>query len=348
MEGTLTTDSVMFRIFSPDIAIDLGTANTLVYTKGRGICLNEPSMVAIREDGSQRRVVAIGAEAKKMLGRTPEGIKVLRPMRAGVIADFETAGTMLDYFLRAAEQKRFSLIKPRIVVGIPASITEVEKRAIRDSGQNVGAREVRLIDEAMAAALGCGLPVTEPVGSLIVDIGGGTTDIAVISLKDIIYANSLRLGGDAMDEAIIQYVRREHRVLIGEATAELIKMTIGTVHPKGDKQEVQVKGRSLTDGHPATITISAREVRIALEDVMSSIITGVRSALEAVPPEVAGDIVEYGICLTGGGALIGNIALRFAEEFKLPIHVPDDPLTAVVMGAGKCLDNEELYRELLF
>ncbi len=338
----------MFRIFAPDLAIDLGTANTLVYAKGQGICLNEPSMVAIKEDGNQKKVVAIGAEAKKMLGRTPEGIRVLRPMRAGVIADFDIASAMLDHFLRAANQRRFCLVKPRIVIGIPASITEVEKRAIRDSGQSVGAREVRLIDEAMAAALGCGLPITEPVGSLIVDIGGGTTDIAVISLKDVIFANSLRVGGDAFDEAIIQYVRREHRVLIGETTAEVIKTTIGSVHSKGDSQQITIRGRSLTDGHPAEVTITGKEARYALEDVMSGILGGIRSALEAVPPEVAGDIVEYGICLTGGGALLNHIGLRFQEEFKLNIHVAEDPLTAVVMGAGRCLDNAELYRDLLF
>lgn len=338
----------MFQFIAPDIAIDLGTANTLVYAKGRGICLNEPSFVAVRQNGNERKVVAVGREAKRMLGRTPEGIEVLRPMRAGVIADFDNAARMLDYFLRTANQKRLSIVKPRIVVGIPSSITEVEKRAIRDSGHSVGAREVRLIDEAMAAALGCGLPVTEPVGNFVVDVGGGTTDIAIISLKDIIYSTSLRIGGDALDEAIINYVRREHRVLIGETTAELVKLTIGSAHPRGDAQQMQVKGRSLTDGHPAMLMLTGKEVRFAIEDVINSVLSGVKNALESIPAEVAGDIMEYGICLTGGGALLQHFALRFEEEFQLPIHIPENPLTAVVLGAGKCLDNQELYRDLLF
>lgn len=337
----------MFRLVARDIAIDLGTANTLIYEKGSGIVLNEASIVALRMDGQRKQAVAFGAEAKLMLGRTPEGVKVIRPVRTGVIADFEVAGMMLSHFLAKARRKSSSLFKPRVIVGVPSGITEVEKRAIRDSIEGK-AREVRLIDEAMAAAIGCNLPVTEATGSLIVDIGGGTTDIAIISLKDIVFSVSLRQGGDAMDESIINYLRRRHHLLIGESTAELVKKTIGCAHSDYDRQEMEVRGRSLTSGAPSALVVTGAEIREAISEVVSNITASIRQALENTPPELSGDIISTGMSLAGGGALLKGLDRHISEELNIAVTIADDPLAAVVEGAGKCLDNSELYKNIWF
>jgi rod shape-determining protein MreB len=337
----------MFRLVARDLAIDLGTANTLIYEKGRGIVLNEPSIVAIRIDGHRKVPVAFGAEAKPMLGRTPEGVKVIRPVRTGVIADFEVAAMMLKQYLGTVRKRSRSLFKPRVVVGVPSGITEVEKRAIREAIEGQ-AREVKLIDEAMAAAIGCNLPVTEATASLIVDVGGGTTDIAVVSLKDIVYSISVREGGDAMDEAIINYLRRRHHLLIGEATAELVKKTIGSAHPEYDKQEMEVRGRSLISGAPASLIINGAEIREAIAEVVSSISAAIRQALENTPPELSGDIIARGIALAGGGALLKGLDRHIVEQLNVAVTVADDPLAAVVEGAGRCLDNEDLYKDVWF
>ncbi|MBX7143021.1 MAG: rod shape-determining protein [Oligoflexia bacterium] len=337
----------MFRLVARDIAIDLGTANTLIYEQGRGIVLNEPSIVALRFDGQRKTPVAFGAEAKSMLGRTPEGVKVIRPVRTGVIADFEVAGMMLSHFLHKARRKSKALFKPRVLVGVPSGITEVEKRAIRDSIEGE-ARDVKLIDEAMASAIGCNLPVTEASASLIVDIGGGTTDIAVISLKDIVYSVSVRQGGDAMDEAIINYLRRRHHLLIGEATAELIKCTIGSAHPDYDRQEMEVRGRSLTSGAPSSLVVTGEEIREAISEVVQTITAAIRQTLENTPPELSGDIISSGLSLAGGGALLKGLDRHIAEELNIQVKVAADPLACVVEGAGKCLDNPDLYKEIWF
>lgn len=337
----------MFRLVARDLAIDLGTANTLIYEKGKGIVLNEPSIVAVRMSGNTKQAVAYGAEAKAMLGRTPEGVKVIRPVRTGVIADFEAAGIMIGYFLAQVRKKSTSLLAPRVVVGVPSNITEVEKRAIRDAIERQ-ARDVKLIDEAMAAAIGCNLPVTEATASLIVDIGGGTTDIAVVSLKDIVYSVSVREGGDAMDEAIINHMRRRHHLLIGEATAELIKKTIGSAHPDYDTQEMEVRGRSLISGAPASITVKSEEIREAISEVISSITAAIRQALENTPPELSGDIISRGLYLAGGGALLKGIDRHISEELHVSVTIADDPLASVVEGAGKCLDNPEIFKDIWF
>jgi rod shape-determining protein MreB len=336
----------MLRLVGRDLAIDLGTANTLMYEEGTGIILNEPSIVAIKHDGQRKHAVAYGAEAKLMLGRTPDGVKVVRPVRTGVIADFEAAGMMIKHFLTKSRGRTYAFLKPRIIVGVPSNITEVEKRAIRDSLDGE-AREIRLIDEAMAAAIGCNLPVTEAAASLIVDIGGGTTDIAVISLKDIVYSISVRQGGDAMDEAIINYLRRKHHLLIGEGTAEIVKKTIGCAHPEHDRQEMEVRGRSLTSGAPAALVISGAEVREAINEVLVAIITAIRQALENTPPELSGDILSVGIALAGGGALLKGFDKRISQELSVGVTVAADPLAAVVEGAGRCLEKYETYRDVL-
>lgn len=337
----------MFRLIARDLAIDLGTANTLIYEKGKGIVLNEPSIVAVRQEGSRKTPVAFGAEAKPMLGRTPEGVKVIRPVRTGVIADFEVASMMLSHFLSRVRRRSKSLFKPRLMIGVPSSITEVEKRAIREAVEGQ-AREVRLIDEAMAAAIGCNLPVTEATASMIVDIGGGTTDIAVVSLNDIVYAVSVREGGDAMDEAIINHLRRRHHLLIGESTAELVKKTIGSAHPDYDKQEMEVRGRSLISGAPASLMVTGAEIREAVSEVVNSITAAVRQSLENTPPELSGDIISRGLSLAGGGALLKGFDRHIIEELHVQVTVSDDPLAAVVEGAGKCLDNEDLYKDVWF
>ncbi|MCB0338803.1 MAG: rod shape-determining protein [Bdellovibrionales bacterium] len=334
----------MFPIFAKDLAIDLGTANTLVYIKGQGVVLNEPSIVAVRKVGNRKVAVAFGAEAKAMLGRTPQDVEVVRPVRTGVIADFAAAGMLLEYILSKVRSKL--LFKPRVIIGIPSGITEVEKKAIEEAVAS-STRDVKLIDEAMAAAIGCGLPVTEASASLIVDIGGGTTDVAVISLKDIVYSVSVRQGGDALDEAIINHMRRHHRLLIGESTAELVKKTIGSAHPSYDSQEIEVRGRSLTSGAPASLMVGGGEIREALNEVIGSIISAIRQALENTPPELAGDIISCGINLAGGGALLKGLDKRIQEELNIVVSVADDPLICVVEGAGKCLDNPELYSSIL-
>lgn len=337
----------MFRLIARDLAIDLGTANTLIYEKGRGIVLNEPSMVAIKGDSSKKNAIAFGAEAKAMLGRTPEDVKVIRPVRTGVIADFEVAALMLERFLDQVRKRSRSFLKPRVVVGVPSGITEVEKRTIRDAIEGQ-ARDVDLIDEAMAAAIGCGLPVTEATANLIVDIGGGTTDIAVVSLKDIVYAVSVREGGDAMDESIINHIRRRHHLLIGEATAELIKKTIGCAHSDFDHQEMEVRGRSLISGSPASVVIVGGEIREAISEVVSAITAAIRQTLENTPPELSGDIITRGLALAGGGALLKGIDQHIQEYLHVSVSIAEDPLAAVVEGAGKVLDNPEIYKDICF
>jgi len=331
----------MFRIFARDLAIDLGTANTLIYEKGSGIVLNEPSLVALRYEGSKKVPVAVGARAKPMLGRTPEGVKVIRPIRTGVIADFDAAAFMINHFINMVRGRSRSVTKPRIVVGVPSGITEVERRAIHQSigGQ---ARDVRLIDEAMAAAIGCNLPVAEATASMIVDIGGGTTDVAIISLKDVVYSVSIREGGDAIDEAIINHLRRNHHLLVGEATAEMVKKAIGSAHSDFDNQELEVRGRSLISGAPASILIDGAEIREAMDDVISSIVSSVRQALENTPPELSGDIISRGLALAGGGAMIRGMDRRIAEDLNIVVSVANDPLAAVVEGAGRCLEDRTL------
>lgn len=335
----------MKRLFARDIAIDLGTANTLIYEKGLGIVLNEPSMVALKEVNGKRQPVAYGSEAKAMLGKTPEGVTVIRPVRTGVIADFEVASLMLRHFISRVRSLSWAMMKPRVMVGVPCGITEVEKRAIREAVQDQ-AREVRLIDEAMAAAIGCNLPVTEATGSLVVDMGGGTTDIAVVSLKDVVYSVSVRQGGDALDEAIINYIRRKHHLLIGEATAEQIKKSVGTAHPDFDDEVMEIRGRSLIHGTPTTLTVTGGEIREAMNEVISQIVLAVRQTLEHTPPELSGDIINRGIALAGGGALVRGLGKRLSEELEMEVTVPADPLGVVAEGAGRCLDHSDVFRDI--
>jgi len=337
----------MMRFLARDLAIDLGTANTLIYEKGRGVVLNEPSMVALRNVAGRREPVAFGSEAKVMLGKTPEGVYVIRPVRTGVIADFEVASMMLKHFISKVRSRSWAAWKPRVMVGVPCGITEVEKRAIREAIEEQ-AREVRLIDEAMAAAIGCNLPVTEATGSLVVDIGGGTTDIAVISLKDVVCSLSVRQGGDALDEAIINHMRRRHHLLIGESTAEQIKKTVGTAHSDYDADVMDVRGRSLIHGAPATITVTGGEIREAMGEVFSQITVAIRQTLENTPPELSGDIINRGIALAGGGALVRGLRLRLKEELEMEVTVPADPLAVVAEGAGRCLDDAELFKDVWF
>src|SRR5262245_12146701 len=324
--------------FSNDLAIDLGTANTVVYAKGKGIVVSEPSVVAVARDGrGVDKVRAVGKEAKEMLGRTPGNIVAIRPMKDGVIADFEITEAMLRYFIaRVHDRKR--LMRPRIVIAVPSGITEVEKRAVRESAMSTGAREVFLIDEPMAAAIGAGLPVTEPSGNMIIDIGGGTTEVAVISLAGIVYSNSVRVGGDKMDEAIINYVKRKYNLLIGERTAELIKITVGTAYPTTDVRSMEVKGRDLVGGVPKTLELKSDEVLEALQEPINAIVESVKVALERTPPELAADIVDKGIVMTGGGALLANLDILLREATGLPVMLAEDPLTAVANGVGRCLD----------
>jgi len=333
-------------LFSNDLAIDLGTANTLVYVKGKGIVLNEPSVVAIRKgDRGGNKVLAVGKEAKIMLGRTPGDIVATRPMKDGVIADFDITETMLRYFIRRVHNRR-SLVRPRIIISIPSGITQVEKRAVRESAESAGAREVFLIEEPMAAAIGADLPITEPTSNLIVDIGAGTTEVAVISLAGTVYSRSVRVAGDKMDEAILQYIKRKYNLLIGPQTAELIKVTVGNAYPTEEAECIEVKGRDLVTGIPKILTIDSEEVRKAISEQVDAIIETVRIALEQTPPELSADVVDKGIVLTGGGALLKNIDVLLREETRLPITITDDPLTTVVIGAGKVLDNLSILREV--
>jgi rod shape-determining protein MreB len=332
----------VWGLFSTDLAIDLGTANTLVYVKGKGIVASEPSVVAIQRDSrGEKHVLAVGREAKEMLGRTPGTIFAIRPMKDGVIADFEITGEMLKYFI-AKVHNRKALLRPRVVISVPSGITPVEKRAVRESAQSAGAREIYLIEEPMAAAIGAGIDITEASGNMVVDIGGGTTEVAVISLSGIVTSQSIRVAGDKMDEAIVQYVKRKYNLLIGERTAELVKINIGTAYPEEHPQLIEVKGRDLVTGIPKTLEINSEEVREALAESINTIIDTLRITLEGTPPELAADIVDKGIVLVGGGALLKNLDILLREVTSLPITVFDDPLSAIVLGAGKVLDNENL------
>ncbi len=336
----------LLGLFSNDLAIDLGTANTLVFAKGRGIVSSEPSVVAVQADSRGiDRVRAVGKEAKAMLGRTPGSIRAVRPLKDGVIADFEIAEAMLRFFIRRAHN-RSTLLRPRIVISVPSGITEVEKRAVRESALSASAREVYLLDEPMAAAIGAGLPITEPSGNMIIDVGGGTTEVAVISLSGIVYANSARVGGDKMDEAILSYVKRKYNLLIGERTAEKIKIEIGTAYPGDEDRTMIAKGRDLVAGIPKTVEINTEDVREALSEPVNYIVEAAKSALERTPPELAADIADKGIVLTGGGALLSNLDALLREETGLPIMLAEDPFTAVVMGCGRCLDDIDLLKEI--
>jgi rod shape-determining protein MreB len=333
----------LLGMFSNDLSIDLGTANTLVYAKGRGIISSEPSVVAV--DTVKHRVRAVGKEAKSMLGRTPGSITAVRPLRDGVIADFEIAEAMLRYFIQKAHN-RSTLLRPRIVISVPSGITEVEKRAVRESALSASAREVYLIEEPMAAAIGAGLPITEPSGNMIIDIGGGTTEVAIISLSGIVYANSVRVGGDKMDEAILNYVKRKYNLLIGERTAERIKIEIGSAYPTDEQRSLIVKGRDLVAGVPKTLELHTEDIREAIQEPVNAIVEATKIALERTPPELAADIADKGIVLSGGGALLANLDILLREETGLPIMLAEDPFTAVVMGCGRCLDDATLLRDV--
>lgn len=338
----------LFGFMSKDLAIDLGTANTLVYVKGKGIVSNEPSVVAVRRDTKgTKKVIAVGVEAKNMLGRAPGNVDVIRPLRDGVIADFEIAETMLRHFIQKVHNMK-SYARPRIVISVPSGITSVEKRAVKESIESAGAREVYLIEQPMAAAIGVGLPITEASGNMIVDIGGGTTEVAVISLAGIVYCNSVRVAGDKIDEAIIQYVKRKYNFLIGERTSELIKINIGSAYPNPNKEEttMEIRGRDLVGGIPRTVEISSREIREAIHEPVNAILEAVRIALESTPPELASDIVDKGIVISGGGAMLKNLDLLIKEVSRLPVVIAENPLTAVAEGAGKALDEMSLLKEI--
>jgi rod shape-determining protein MreB and related proteins len=329
----------MFQLKSPDLAIDLGTANTLICEQGGAVILNEPSVVAIRTKNGRREPFAFGAEAKAIIGRAPEGVEVIRPVRSGVIANFDAAGLMLNHFISSVRKRNQAILRPRVAIGVPSGVTEVEKRILRESVERL-AREVRLIDEAMAAAIGCNLPVHEAHGCLMVDIGGGTTDIAIISLSEIVYSLSLKRGGDAMDEAILNHIRRTHYLAVGESTAERIKMTIGSAHPDYDEMEMEVRGRSLVTSRPTSVIVTGAEIRAALSEVVNGIAAGIRVALENTPPELGGDIMTRGIFLSGGGALLRGLDAFLSYKLGVEVQVADDPLLSVAEGAGRCLGRE--------
>lgn len=333
----------LFSLFSSDLAIDLGTANTLVYAKGKGIVVNEPSIVAINKTNGE--VEAVGKEAKEMVGRTPGNIVAIRPMKDGVIADFKVTERMLNYFIQKAHGRKM-LVHPRIVIGVPSEITQVEKRAVIDSAYRAKASEVFLVEQAMVAAIGAGLPITEPSGNMVVDIGGGTTDVAVISLSGIVYSRSVRVAGNEMDEAIIQYLKRKYNLLIGERTGEQIKMQIGSAYPLERPLTMEIKGRNLIEGVPKTLTIDDSEIREALSECIATIMNAIRVALERTPPELSADISDKGIVLTGGGALIKNLDKRIREETGLPVSIAEDPLASVVLGTGKMLTDFKLLRRI--
>ena len=335
----------VYGLFSNDMAIDLGTATTLTYVKGRGIVAHEPSVVAVQKKGNTKRVVAVGKEAKEMLGRTPGTITAIRPMKDGVIADFEVTEAMMRHFIGRAHNRQ-TLVKPRIVICVPSGITEVEKRAVRDSALAAGAREVFLIEEPMAAAIGAGLPITEPGGNMVVDIGGGTAEVAVISLAGIVACKSIRVGGDKIDEAIVQHVKRKYNLLIGERTAERIKIQIGTAAPMKNIMTMEVKGRDLVAGIPKTIVVDSEEIREAVSEPVSAIVDAVRLVLERAPPELCADIVDKGIVLTGGGSQLRNLDVLLSDETGLPCFLCDEPEFAVVLGTGAVLDELDLLREV--
>ncbi len=330
--------------FFCDLAIDLGTANTLVYLKGRGIVVQEPSIVVVNHQTG--KVEAVGKRAKEMLGKTPKSVLAIKPMRDGVIADFEIAEKMLDYFIKKSTNNRSFLLRPRIVIGIPTGITQVERRAVKDVAMRAKASEVYLVEQPTSAAVGADLPISEPTGNMIVDIGGGTTDIAVISLNGIVFNHSIRIAGNEMDEAVIQYIKRKYNLLIGEKTAELVKMQIGSAYPLDEPITMEIKGRDLREGIPKTIVVDDQEIREALEDIVVAIIDAVKVALEKTPPELSADIIDRGIILTGGGSLLKNIDKRIREETQLPVFITEDPLTSVVLGAGKMLDDLDLLRKI--
>jgi len=332
-------------LFSNDLAIDLGTANTLVYIKGKGIVCNEPSVVVIRKD--DKKPIAVGTEAKRMIGKTPANITAIRPMKDGVIADFDATGEMLKYFIKKVH-KRSSFVSPRIIIGVPSGITQVEQRAVKDAAQVSGAREVYLIGEPVAAAVGVGLPVGEPSGNMIVDIGGGTTDVAVISLDGVVYSKAVRVGGDKMDEAIMAYIKRRYNLMIGDTTTEQIKINIGSAYKTDSSEQhvMEIKGRDLISGIPKTLSINEDEIREALQEPVNTILDTIKVILENTPPELAADIVDRGIVLAGGGALLKGLDLLIREETGLPVIVAEDPITAVVRGVGKMLDEIDLLKKL--
>jgi len=333
----------LFSLFSSDLAIDLGTANTLVFARGKGIVVNEPSIVAINKNNGE--VEAVGKEAKEMVGRTPGNIVAIRPMKDGVIADFKVTERMLNYFIHKAHGRKM-LVHPRIIIGVPSEITQVEKRAVIDSAYRAKASEVHLVEQAMVAAIGAGLPITEPSGNMIVDIGGGTTDVAVISLSGIVYSRSVRVAGNEMDDAIMQFLKRKYNLLIGERTAEQIKISIGSAHPLDKAITMEVKGRNLIEGVPKTVVIGDEEIREALSEPVSTIMNAIRVALERTPPELSADISDRGIVLTGGGALLKNLDRRIREETGLPVSIAEDPLASVVLGTGRMLTDFKLLRRI--
>ncbi len=333
----------LFALFSSDLAIDLGTANTCVYARGQGIIVNEPSIVAINKVNGH--IEAVGREAKEMLGRTPGNIVAIKPMKDGVIADFEVTEKMLTYFIKKAHNRTI-WVRPRIVIGVPSEITQVEKRAVKDSAYRAKASEVFLVEEAMAAAIGAGMPITEPAGNMIVDVGGGTTDIAVISLAGIVYSKAVRVAGNEMDEAIISYIKKTYNLLIGERTSENVKMRVGSAYALDERLTMEIKGRHLIEGVPKTITVTDEEIREALTETVNVIVDAVRVALERTPPELSADIVDRGIVLTGGGSLLKNLDKRLREETGLPVAMADDPLSSVVLGAGQMLSEFGLLRKI--
>ena len=333
----------LFSLFSSDLAIDLGTANTLVYANGKGIVVNEPSIVAINQN--TREVEAVGKEAKEMLGRTPGNIVAIKPMKDGVIADFKVTEKMLNYFIQKAHNRKM-LVHPRMVIGVPSEITQVEKRAVMESAYQAKASEVHLVEQTMMAAIGAGLPITEPSGNMIVDIGGGTTDIAVISLSGIVYSRSVRVAGNEMDEALMHYLKRKYNLLIGERTAEQIKIEIGSAYPLEKPLTMEIKGRNLIEGVPKTITVDDSEIREALSECVSTIMNAIRVALERTPPELSADISDRGIVLTGGGALVKNLDKRIREETGVPVSIADDPLASVALGTGRMLSDFKLLRKV--
>jgi len=338
--------SKIFNWLSKDLAIDLGTANTSIYLKGKGIILTEPSVVTVKEDGRYKRVLAVGEEAKRMLGKTPGNIKAIRPLREGVIADFEVTEAMIKYFIQKVYNRGYFL-KPRVIISVPSGTTQVERRAVKESAEGAGAREVYLIEEPMAAAIGAGLPITEPVANMIVDIGGGTTEVAVISLGGIVVSHSIKVAGDKIDEAICHYIKRKYSLLIGEATAEQIKIAIGNVLPEEPYETMEIKGRDLVTGIPKTITINSKEVQEAIKEPVDLILQAIKQVLEETPPELAADIVDRGIVLSGGGALLRNLDKLIAKETGLEVKVTENPLFCVALGAGKALDEIDFFKEVM-
>jgi len=333
----------LFSVFSNDLAIDLGTANTLVYARGKGIVVDEPSIVAINKTSGD--IEAVGREAKEMLGRTPGNIVAIRPMKDGVIADFKVTEKMLNYFIQKAHNRKM-LVHPRIVIGVPSEITQVEKRAVMDSAYRAQASEVHLVEQAMVAAIGAGLPITEPSGNMVVDIGGGTTDVAVISMSGIVYSRSVRIAGNEMDEAVMQYMKRKYNLLIGERTAEQVKIEVGSAFPLDRPITMEIKGRNLIEGVPKTVTVDDSEIREALGECVATIINAIRVALERTPPELSADISDRGIVLTGGGAMLRNLDKRIREETGLPVSIAENPLASVVLGTGKMLSDFKLLRKI--